>query len=90
MSQPVEKKVIILPNRPGIHEAGPDRYVVDASDLGLAPGQWPNLFTVEGSGQLWSFEAVERAGTAAYSAEEGELLGVTYRSGTKTLNVFND
>lgn len=82
MSQPVEKKVIILPNRPGIHEIGPDRYMVDASDLGLAPGQWPNLFTVEGSGQLWSFDAVEK--------REGELIGVTYRSGQKTLAVVND
>lgn len=82
MSTVRQSSIVLLTAKPGIHEVGPGRYIVDASDLGLAPGEWPNLFAIEDrpgvGGQLWSFE-----GNTTY----GDSAAVRYRSGDAALVV---
>lgn len=53
----------------------------EASELGLAPGQWPETVMVEGL----SFRRAE-----ARTDREGDLLSVDYISGTYVVTIVND
>ena len=61
-------------------EAGPGRYSIDASELGLAPGSWPKqLPTTLGNGKVFFLLYQDDAG-ALYRQEGGAVR----------LRVFND
>lgn len=60
---------------------GSEPVAVDASDLGLRPGQWPELIRVESTfappaGWFWFL----RRNPSPEMNEEGELLGWKYTS----------
>lgn len=68
-----------------VHENEPGKFSVDASELGLTPGEWPVKFETDlGNGQ--QFVIAER------KVEDGDVLYVRYQQsyGKITLTVFND
>jgi hypothetical protein len=72
--------------RDNAHETEAHRWVTEASDLGLAPGDWPMSFNTDlGNGQPFYL-------TGADKTAGGDLAGVRYRQGLGilTLLVIND
>lgn len=53
---------------------------VEASCIGLKPGQWPPFITVDEA--VWSFNEFEYC--------HGELASAKYTNDIRTLTVFND
>lgn len=68
--------------RSQIHEFECHKFVADASDLGLRPGEWPRSFDTDaGNGQPFLFSAFHKDGS-----------GATYRqaNGCILLRIIND
>jgi hypothetical protein len=64
----------------------PQQYVAEASEIGLAPGMWPNqLQTSLGNGRPFLLHKLERD-------RDGDIYLARYRQelGSITLRVFND
>lgn len=69
----------------GLHEHEAHKFSLDASDLGLRPGEWPRVVdTTIGNRQPFLAQARE--------TRDGDLLWVDYRQnlGCVTLRVYND
>lgn len=67
-----------------LFQTEPHSYVVDASELGLKPGEWPGVLdfgTDFGNGQLF---LLDRAAGVNAGAKYKQVLGCL------TLTVFND
>jgi hypothetical protein len=72
-----------------VTHSGLDMYCVEASDLGLKPGEWPNeLPTTMGNKQPFVKDGPMYSGTD----DDPELVGVNYHQlgGCITLKVWND
>ena len=62
----------------------PNRYMAEASTLGLRPGEWPaQLSTSLGDGEPFVFTSFERSA-------DGEVTGACYVQGLVKLIIFND
>lgn len=71
-----------------VTHSGLNMYSVEASDLGLRPGEWPNeLPTTMGNGQPFV-----KVGVMHSAPDDNELVGVNYhqRGGSIALKVWND
>ena len=69
-----------------LFEVAPHRFVAEASDLGLKPGEWPAMLPTKiGNGEPLLRGHVER-GT------EGDLIWVRYRqeNGCLSVKIIND
>jgi hypothetical protein len=70
---------------PGLFEGEPHHFAVEASDIGLKPGEWPRTIeTSLGNGVIFVAQRRE--------ARDGDLLWVDYLQGNGCtwLRIYND
>lgn len=75
----------ITANTNGLHEHDPGHFTVEASGIGLRPGEWPSTIeTTLGNGLLFLAQRKE--------VRDGDLLWVEYWQGNGCirLTVYND
>jgi hypothetical protein len=76
---------VITSNTPGLSEYKPHKFSVEASDIGLRPGEWPRtLTTTLGNGLVLIAQRRE--------VSDGNLLWVDYLQsyGYVWLHIYND